>query len=76
MFSEYPIFTPVIGLSINRGEDLIKKISNNIERLDYCQFKPQNQNIDIEEIKTLYKSLDLDSLIEKSINDIEEYSLF
>ena len=76
MFSEYPIFTPVIGLGRNRGEILIKKISNNIEKLDYCQFKPQNQEIDIEEIKTLYKSLDLESLIEKSIDDIEEYNLF
>ena len=76
MFSEYPIFTPVIGISRNSGEKLIKKISNNIEKLDYCQFKPQNQEINIEDIKTLYKSLDLDSLIKKSIDNIEEYSLF
>ena len=54
----------------------VQKISPNIEMFDYCQFKPQNQKIDIEEIKTVYKSLDLDSLIEKSLDNIEEYNLF
>jgi len=76
MFSEYPIFTPVIGVSINGGENLIKKISNNIEMLDYCQFKPQNQEIDIEEIKIIYKSLNLDSLIEESLDNIEIFKLY
>ena len=75
MFSEYPIFTPAIGVNKNKAGSLIKKISNEIELLDYCQFKPQNQEIDIEQIKILYKSLDLDTLIEKSIDDIKEYNL-
>ena len=76
LFSKYPVFTPTIGLESNKVEELISKISRDLVNIDYCQFKPKNQEINIEEIKTLYKSLNLNDLILESLNNIEEIKIF
>ncbi len=76
LFSEYPVFTPTIGLESNKIEELISKISRDLVNIDYCQFKPKNQEINIEELNTLYKSLNLNDLILESLNNIEEIKIF
>ena len=76
LFSKYPIFTPTIGLESNKVEELISKISRDLVNIDYCQFKPKNQEINIEELKTLYKSLNLNDLIRENLNNIEEIKIF
>ncbi len=76
LFSEYPIFTPIIGLDFENVENFTTKISRNLKSFNYCKFKPKNQEINIEEIKILYKSLNLKDLIEQSLYNIEEYDIF
>ncbi len=76
LFSKYPVFTPTIGLESNNVEEMINKISRDLVNIDYCQFKPKNQEITIEELKTLYKSLNLKDLILESLNNIEEFKIF
>jgi len=76
LFSTYPIFTPIIGLESNKVEKMISKISKNLVNTDYCQFKPKNQEINVEELKTLYKSLNLNELILENLNNTEEIKIF
>ncbi|MFX1394192.1 MAG: hypothetical protein ACFFAH_11505, partial [Promethearchaeota archaeon] len=76
LFSKYPIFTPIIGLKSKKVEKMTNKISNNLVTINYCQFKPKNQDINIEELKNLYKSLNLDEFIEIILNEIEEIKIF
>jgi thiamine biosynthesis protein ThiI len=75
LFSETPVFTPLIGFD----EEYIKKISENIRsdfrNFDYCEFKPKNQEFDYEKLKSIYFSLKLDNLIEESINNTQEYEV-
>jgi len=76
LFSEVPIFTPVIGLNTENAKSFLTKVSSNLKKVDYCQFKPQNQVINIEDVKIIYKSLNLDDVIEQCLTNIEEYNLF
>ncbi|MFX0186329.1 MAG: THUMP domain-containing protein [Candidatus Hodarchaeota archaeon] len=76
LFSTYPIFTPIIGLESKKVEKMISKISENLVNTDYCQFKPKNQEINVEELKTLYKSLNLNEFILENLNNIEEIKIF
>ncbi len=76
LFSIYPIFTPIIGLESNKVEKMISKISKNLVNTDYCQFKPKNQEINVEELKTLYKSLNLNELILENLKNTEEIKIF
>jgi len=76
LFSKNPIFTPIIGLESKKIEKMINKISNNLVAIDYCQFKPKNQDINIEHLKNLYKSLNLKEFIKICVNEIEEIKIF
>jgi adenylyl- and sulfurtransferase ThiI len=75
LFSTYPIFTPVIGLESNEIDEFLENVSKNLVNLDYCQFKPENQVINIEIVKKLYKSLDLTDLINECLNRLEEIGI-
>ncbi len=75
LFSGYPIFTPVIGLDSDQIKLYLSKISNNLQKIDYCKFKPKNQEIDIEKLKSLYYSLNLNEAIEEAITRMEKYNI-
>jgi len=75
LFSTYPIFTSIIGLESNEIDQFLENVSENLVHLDYCQFKPENQVIEIGEVKKIYKSLNLTDLIIESLNTIEEFNI-
>ncbi len=75
LFSEYPIFTPTIGLSAKKTEEFLTKISANLKRIDYCKFKPKKQEINAEILKSLYDSLNLNDLIDDCLENIEEINI-
>jgi len=71
LFSKLPIFTPIIGLSLKKVEKYAQRISANLKTFDYCQFKPKDQDFDKERVKSLYKSLNLNNLIENALKNAE-----
>ena len=71
IFSEYPIFTPLIGLDQEKIKEFLSKISEDFEKIQYCPIKPKNQEIDIETIEKTYKSLNLNQKIADCINNID-----
>ena len=75
LFSEFPIFTPLIGLESQEVNFIISDISNNLENIDYCAFKPKYQEIEKEELRNLYKVLNLNDLINEALKNIEQISI-
>jgi thiamine biosynthesis protein ThiI len=71
LFSIYPIFTALIGLDDNAIKNYLTKISTSLKNFNYCAFKPQNQEINIDDIKNLYEKLKIEELIDKSLIDSE-----
>ncbi|MHA2288828.1 MAG: THUMP domain-containing protein [Promethearchaeota archaeon] len=67
LVSKLPIFTPIIGFDTIKLKDLTWKISPNLVRIDYCPFKPKDQEFNAERLKDLYASLKIDAMIEESI---------
>ncbi|MFX1497142.1 MAG: THUMP domain-containing protein [Promethearchaeota archaeon] len=72
LFSNVPIFTPIIGLDLDEINDLINKISKNLRSFDYCKLKPREQEFDSKIVKELYESLKLNELIQRAIQKAEE----
>ncbi|MGV9199280.1 MAG: THUMP domain-containing protein [Promethearchaeia archaeon] len=72
---ELPIFTPLIGLDNLQIEDLISKIGSKIHELDYCQFKPKNQAIDLKKTKELYNVMNLEKSLTELLDNIEIFVL-
>jgi thiamine biosynthesis protein ThiI len=75
LFSYYPIFTPNIGSSLERLTEQSNRISTELKKIDYCYFKPKNQEFNKEKLKEIYFSLKLDDLISNCIENIEEIKL-
>ena len=57
----HPIFTPIIAIGESKVQDLSKKISKNLKKVNYCPFKPENQVFDAVKLKELYSSLNIDN---------------
>ncbi len=74
-FSNYPIFTPLIGLELSRIQGFLIKISKNLNKIDYCKYKPKNQQIDIKKLKKLYSSLKIRETIKNAIDNLEEIAI-
>jgi len=73
LFSQHPIFTPLVGFDSEEIQEEIKDISNNLDHIDYCKFKPKNQKFDSETVKKLYNSLKIKSLIRDAIDKSSQY---
>ncbi|MFO7798110.1 MAG: THUMP domain-containing protein [Promethearchaeati archaeon] len=73
LFSQHPIFTPLVGFDSERIKKDIKEISNNLNHIDYCKFKPTNQKFDSETVKKMYNSLKIKSLIRDAIDKSSQY---
>ena len=72
IFSEYPIFTPLIGLDAESINDISSKISRTLSSLDYCSFKPQNQEINRNILIKIYESLNIKNLMSEVFENIIE----
>ncbi|MFW9951173.1 MAG: THUMP domain-containing protein [Candidatus Thorarchaeota archaeon] len=66
LFSGYPIFTSLIGLDRELINELLNHISTRLKGFEYCYFKPQNQEIDVEEVLKLYQNLKIDDIIKNN----------
>ena len=75
LFSQNPIFTSIVAMDKSEIKERLNKIDKNLKEFDYCKFKPKNQEIDLEEVKKLYQSLNTDKLIEECINNIKQINL-
>ncbi len=75
LFSRYPIFTPVISLDSKEIAQFSDKVSKNLKNFEYCQFKPKNQKINTEDLKKLYKTLNLRDLINDCLKNLEEFKI-
>ncbi len=76
LISNFPIFTPVIGFGKGKINNLRLKISKNIRNIDYCPFKPENQEFDIVNLKKVYDNLKIDKLLEDSMEKGLEVKIF
>ena len=74
-FFEHPVFTPNIGMDSAEINDFISKISIDLKSLNYCQFRPENQQFNREEINNLYDSLNLDNIISDCLEGIKEINI-
>ena len=66
LFSNYPIFTPLVSFSDIEINSIENKISEGFKKLDYCKYKPTNQKFDIEKVKEIYRTL----AIEESLSEL------
>jgi len=71
-----PIFTPTIGFGKKKLNDLSMKISHNLKKINYCPFKPKDQEFDAERLKNLYANLKIDSMIDESIEKGQDIKKF
>jgi len=75
LYSDLPIFTPIIGFDLLEINNIINKLSNNLKNFDYCRFKPKNQSIDIEKLKNIYHELKLENSINEILVNIEIFDI-
>ena len=72
MFINQPVFTPLIGLELEKINKLLKMISTNFKKVDYCPYKPKNQEMNTEEVKKIYNTLNLNKLMTECIHEMEK----
>ncbi|MFX0070248.1 MAG: THUMP domain-containing protein [Candidatus Hermodarchaeota archaeon] len=71
LFSQYPIFTPIIAFDEPIIKNFLSMISIDLKTIEYCYFRPKNQEINKQELKTLYKSLNLKDLILDTLKEMK-----
>ncbi|MFX1288576.1 MAG: THUMP domain-containing protein, partial [Promethearchaeota archaeon] len=76
LISKIPIFTPIIGFGEARKNDFMLKISKNLRNVNYCPFKPENQEFDSKKIKNIYDNLKIDKLLDESIEKGLDIKIF
>jgi len=73
----HPIFTPLIGIGESKIQDLSKKISKNLKKVNYCPFKPENNQVfDAEKLKEIYNSLNIDNKLLFIVENGLEINIF
>ncbi|MBD3342101.1 MAG: hypothetical protein GF353_23575, partial [Candidatus Lokiarchaeota archaeon] len=72
-FFNHPLFTPIIGFSEKDVKTLLKKISEKLDPIDYCIFKPKYQKFDVKLVEKIYNSLDLKEDFEECLRNIESF---
>ncbi|MFX1409167.1 MAG: THUMP domain-containing protein [Promethearchaeota archaeon] len=75
LFSEYPIFTSLIGLDSTMIQKFQNQISRKLLEFDYCQYKPKNQEFNNKFLESLYRSLNFEELIKESIESMVEFDV-
>ena len=72
LFTNHPIFTPLIGLESEEIINRLEKISTDFRKVEYCPYKPKNQKINTKEVYEFYSSLHIDKIITESIQHMEK----
>lgn len=75
LFSNIPIFTPLVGFDNDIILNNLEKISNRLSKINYCKYKPKNQIIDYKIAREIYESLDIEDLIQDVIDKSKEHIL-
>lgn len=75
LFSDYPVFTPLIGFDIEEINKLKEKISGNLKSFDYCKLKPERQNYQQVEILKIFNELDIDPLIDNALKNLTKINI-
>jgi len=75
LFSDYPIFTSLIGFDAKEIHNLREKISKNLKIFEYCKLKPQNQNYNQEEILKIFNNLNIDPLIDEALKNMTKINI-
>jgi len=75
LFSNYPIFTPLVGFSDNEINSIENRISSQFQKFDYCKYKPKDQKFDIEKVNKIYRNLNIESFLEELPSLIEDIDL-
>ena len=52
------------------------KISPNLKKIDYCPFKPEKQEFNTEGLNKVYNGLNIDKMLEESIQERLEIKIF
>ncbi|GAH83612.1 unnamed protein product, partial [marine sediment metagenome] len=76
LISKFPIFTPLIGFGRDNIQNLAFKISEKFKPIEYCPFKPKDQEFDAEKLNKIYDHLNLDKILEESVEKIVEIKIF
>ena len=76
LISKFPIFTPLIGFGRDSIQNLAFKISKKFKPIEYCPFKPKDQEFDAEKLNKIYDNLNLDKILEESVEKIVEIKVF
>ena len=75
LFSNYPIFTPLVSFSDSEINSNEHKISHNFKVVDYCKYKPQDQKFDKDKVRELHTNLNIEAFLEDLPFFIKEISL-
>jgi thiamine biosynthesis protein ThiI len=75
LFSDLPVFTPLIGFEEKEISDFLDNISESMSKIEYCIYKPKTQEIDIETVKKIFNTLQLEELIQEAIENVKDMVL-
>jgi thiamine biosynthesis protein ThiI len=75
LFSDLSVFTPLIGFEEKQIGNFLENISERLSKIDYCKYKPKNQEFDIETVKNIFSSLQLEELIQEAIKNVKDMVL-
>ena len=66
------LFTPLIGLKVDELETYLSDISEDLMNIDYCDYKPNNQQCDDRTLRELFNTLKIDDHINRALNNKKE----
>lgn len=75
IFSNHPIFTPLVSYSNNEIDSFGNQISKEFINFEYCQYRPQDQKFDIDKVKEIYSNLAIEQLLEDLPSLIRDINL-
>lgn len=75
LFTDQPILAPLVGFNGELIRERIRDISLKISKIDYCKYKPKNQEIKTGELKKIYKTLNIKDFFQKILNNSKEVVL-
>ncbi|MFX1275032.1 MAG: THUMP domain-containing protein [Promethearchaeota archaeon] len=73
--SDFPIFTPIIGLDLTVIKEILSKISKNLTQIKYCPFRPKDQEVDVNELSKFLKSSETNRIITTCISKVERINI-
>lgn len=72
VFCDKLLMTPLIGFAENKINTYLSYISDDLNPIDYCKYKPKGQRFDSDTLKELCSSLNIENLITQIIESQKE----